>query len=341
MELLTYCLIFGTILCVAASDHGREREEGVYNLTNETLGFGLQMILNKIDAMTTKLQEMEDKLKKMENDIHEHRSTFEQNQRESFAALHNFQCELGINLTELQNRNQEQIHAALHKVDENVQRVLQNQYSQPTFPSCKNVPSNVSDTYVIRIESDSEPFRVYCEQFKFGGGWIVFQYRYDGSLDFYRNWNEFRNGFGDLKEEFWLGLEKVHEITKSRRHELVIEMRDFNGSDKYARYDTFEIGSEREQYILKDVGAYNGTAGDEMQYHKGKKFSTKDRDNDDKPYQNCANSRHGAWWHGRCNDANLNGRYMNADDEKSMSWFPFNANWQGLSLSRMMIRELE
>ena len=39
-------------------------------------------------------------------------------------------------------------------------------------------------------------------------------HRFDGSLDFYRNWIEYRNGFGEIgRGEFWLGNEKVHRLT--------------------------------------------------------------------------------------------------------------------------------
>lgn len=33
----------------------------------------------------------------------------------------------------------------------------------------------------------------------------VFQRRLNGKTDFYRGWEEYKNGFGNLEAEFWLG----------------------------------------------------------------------------------------------------------------------------------------
>ena len=41
----------------------------------------------------------------------------------------------------------------------------------------------------------------------------VFQRRQDGSVDFYRNWADYKNGFGNLEREFWLGKKECNDLT--------------------------------------------------------------------------------------------------------------------------------
>ena len=48
-----------------------------------------------------------------------------------------------------------------------------------------------------------------------GGGWIVIQRRMDESQGFNRKWKDYAIGFGDLNGEFWLGLSKIHRLTKA------------------------------------------------------------------------------------------------------------------------------
>ena len=44
--------------------------------------------------------------------------------------------------------------------------------------------------------------------------WIITMQRFDGTLDFYRKWIDYRNGFGEIgRGEFWLGNEKVYAVT--------------------------------------------------------------------------------------------------------------------------------
>lgn len=130
-------------------------------------------------------------------------------------------------------------------------------------------------------------------------GEIVIQRRLDGSVDFYRTWNEYKQGFGNTSGEFFIGLEKVHKLTNTRSYQLIIVMEDFSNDRRYAKYDQFIIGSEAEKYNLKSLGTFSGSAGDSLTYHVGQKFSTKDQDNDAFD-EHCAVTFTGAWWYKAC-----------------------------------------
>ncbi|XP_062552132.1 fibrinogen-like protein A [Armigeres subalbatus] len=206
--------------------------------------------------------------------------------------------------------------------------------------SCSEEPTKVSGKYSLHLFHHENPIEVYCEQEKFEGGLLVIQQRFDGSVDFFRNWTEYRNGFGDVDGEFWLGLETVHRLTKNRNYVLIIELQDLGGKNIYAQYDEFEIGSEAEKYSLKRLGKYNGTAGDSLsKHHKGMMFSTKDKDNDRDPIRNCATYVMGAWWYRSCLDSNLNGKYTDENKRKAITWYSFKKRLGGFRATRMMIRE--
>ena len=70
---------------------------------------------------------------------------------------------------------------------------------------------------VYKIKPDGlGPFGVFCDQETAGGGWTVIQKRLDGSVNFKRGWKDYKNGFGNLNGEFWLGLDKMHRLTKTK-----------------------------------------------------------------------------------------------------------------------------
>ena len=96
-----------------------------------------------------------------------------------------------------------------------------------------------------------------------GGGWTVFQRRLDGSVDFYRAWKSYKNGFGDLNSEFWLGNDNLHRLTASADVMLRVDLEDFDGNITYAEYTTFQVADEADKYRIT-FGGYNGTAGDSM-----------------------------------------------------------------------------
>ena len=98
---------------------------------------------------------------------------------------------------------------------------------------------------------------MFCDQTTAGGGWTVFQKRLDGSIDFYRGWADYKRGFGNLNGEFWLGLDKIHRLTKTTKNRLRVDLEDTAGKTAYAEYDMFAVTSERTKYQLS-LGTYSG-----------------------------------------------------------------------------------
>ncbi|KAL4659378.1 angiopoietin-4-like [Arapaima gigas] len=221
-------------------------------------------------------------------------------------------------------------------------------------------PTAQSGIYRIQPAGVKQPFLVYCEMLE-DGGWTVFQKRSGLSVSFRRNWLEYKQGFGDLKEDHWLGLEKLRAITAQggRKWTLRVDLWDFEGSSAFAEYQGFKLGSEREAYKLT-VGAYSGTAGDAIQgTYKGINqnnygFSTKDRDNDgcnpcifgDIAQNDCSEANGGGgWWYSRCGSAALHGDWHPAGE--NIGWMSglFWKTWKGPAsysarATRMMVRAL-
>ena len=90
-----------------------------------------------------------------------------------------------------------------------------------------------------------------------GGGWTVFQRRQDATVDFYRGWQDYKNGFGDLDGNFWLGLDKIHRLTKLGENVLKVDLMDWTNDTAYAKYESFSVESESKNYKL-NVGSYSG-----------------------------------------------------------------------------------
>ncbi|XP_050361215.1 angiopoietin-related protein 4-like [Nymphalis io] len=201
---------------------------------------------------------------------------------------------------------------------------------------------NVTGIYKIKPD-DIEPFYVLCDLSSAGGGWTVIQNRFDGSQDFYKNWIEYKHGFGNLAGEFWLGLEKTFYLTNQKLYELRVEMEGQHGQEVSATYSVFTLGPEYEGYRISTLGTFRGNAGDSLSYHAGQKFSTYDSDNDEWKDGSCAVEHGGAWWYKECDKSNLNGKYLITADEsngQSIYWVSFNGPTSPLYKTRMMIRPL-
>ena len=75
---------------------------------------------------------------------------------------------------------------------------------------------------------------VLCDMDTDGGGWTVFQRRQDGSVSFRGDWETFKNGFGNVAAEHWLGNENLHRLTQNRDYELRVDLEDWQGQTRYA-----------------------------------------------------------------------------------------------------------
>ncbi|XP_073907269.1 tenascin isoform X5 [Castor canadensis] len=193
-----------------------------------------------------------------------------------------------------------------------------------------------SGLYTIYLNGDkAQALQVFCDMTSDGGGWIVFLRRKNGREDFYRNWKAYAAGFGDQREEFWLGLDNLSKITAQGQYELRVDLED-HGETAFAVYDKFSVGDAKTRYRLK-VEGYSGTAGDSMAYHNGRSFSTFDKDTDS-AITNCALSYKGAFWYKNCHRVNLMGRYGDNNHSQGVNWFHWKGHEYSIQFAEMKLR---
>ncbi|XP_077140335.1 ficolin-1-B-like isoform X1 [Ranitomeya variabilis] len=177
--------------------------------------------------------------------------------------------------------------------------------------NCKELQEQgkvLSDWYTM-FPDGTTPLKVLCDMHTDGGGWIVFQRRSDGSVDFFRDWNSYKIGFGNRMNEFWLGNENLYRITSSGSWTLRIDFQDLEYNKYFAAYESFTVLEELQKYKLLLGHFTSGNAGDSMTYHNNSMFSTKDQDNDSST-KDCAVNYMGGWWYNACFFSNLNGLYL-------------------------------
>uniref|UniRef100_A0A3B3DFD7 Fibrinogen-like protein 1 n=1 Tax=Oryzias melastigma TaxID=30732 RepID=A0A3B3DFD7_ORYME len=174
-----------------------------------------------------------------------------------------------------------------------------------------------SGLYVIRPDGSPTALSVFCDMNN-GGGWTVFQRRRDG------------------KESF----------------DRCIDMEDFKGNHRFAKYRNFRVDDEQDQYQLH-VGEYTGTGDDALSdalnpnspCSGGIKFSTFDHPNyinagDDKG--RCIRHSKSGWWFCRCDSGNLNGRYykgpFEAMSDDGVTWYLWHGWSYAIKSVVMMLR---
>ncbi|XP_061173449.1 uncharacterized protein LOC133182618 [Saccostrea echinata] len=242
--------------------------------------------------------------------------------------------EISNKSTNIENRKHESDIASIKESKTPVKYVADGQ-SDPKDCYDYYVKGNSRNgVYKIRPYGTNRLIQVYCDMKK--GGWTLIQKRQDGTTNFYRDWEDYREGFGGVYGEHWLGNNVIHRLTNQDHYTLRIEMTDWDKNSKFAEYSTFVVDDEDDGYKLH-IGGYEGDAGDGMIKHNNKKFSTRDVDNDQVVKEfggSCAKRFHAAWWFYKCYQSNLNGKYYRngkIDDKKydGVTWKP----WKGTNYS--------
>jgi len=150
---------------------------------------------------------------------------------------------------------------------------------------------------------------IYCDMTTDDGGWIVTQRnRKNSELSFKKNWREYEDGFGDLNNDFWVGLKMMHTLTQTGQWEMRVDYQKNDRTWSYLHYNQFSVGSANKEYPL-NIGGFTGEGVDEFGLTipplNGTKFSTLDNDNDQWD-NNCASVYGGGWWYSKCFRINLN-----------------------------------
>uniref|UniRef100_A0A1A9WDG3 Fibrinogen C-terminal domain-containing protein n=1 Tax=Glossina brevipalpis TaxID=37001 RepID=A0A1A9WDG3_9MUSC len=324
----------------AVDDEKGEREkrieEKIDNLihSNEFIKSQLETIHPNVELQLEIIQKLErdakERYNKWENSLQQSQSEYQQS-RDHIEELRNILVEIYSRINEIADGSQS---------------------SQPTYTSrdlhsfgypnscADHIPEYCNDDSCrIKVPRySSEEFSVPCDNNKYGNGWTIIQKREDGSIEFQRNWVEYKSGFGNVLGEYWIGLDKLHALTTTQgRQELLVILEDYHGNTKYALYDAFEVGSEPERYKLK-LGAYRGDAGDSLRYHENGQFHTKDNDRTRK----CVRNHRGGWWYKNCLTSNPNGLYYRNENAtlpaRGTYWKSFVDANHSLKSIKMMIR---
>ncbi|KAG7174804.1 Fibrinogen C domain-containing protein 1-like 2, partial [Homarus americanus] len=169
-----------------------------------------------------------------------------------------------------------------------------------------------SGVYTV-YPSHSLGFTVYCDMDNDGGGWTVIQrrdHKFCQEENFYRLWDDYVKGFGNLSQEFWLGLENIHDLTSQTPTELRVDLENFKNKTGWVKYGVFKVKNKDTDYRLW-VKDYSGVAGDGLAYHNGARFK-------------------GGWWYRNCHYTNLNGLRAGRYGEQSGQYIVWSM-WEGIT----------
>ncbi|XP_070552318.1 sushi, von Willebrand factor type A, EGF and pentraxin domain-containing protein 1-like [Ptychodera flava] len=169
-----------------------------------------------------------------------------------------------------------------------------------SFCDCAEVKGfgfTTNGIYYIKPAGIVSPVEVFCDMATDGGGWTVIQNHVNNSVDFARDWQGYKDGFGVLGWGYWFGNDNIHYLTTQDTYILRIEVSDYSGNDIWANFNAFSIADETSLYTMTIGSQLDGNEADQMTYHNGVPFSTRDNDNENNPDYNCGDFLESGWWY--------------------------------------------
>ena len=126
-------------------------------------------------------------------------------------------------------------------------------------------------------------------------GTYLVQSKSDNTQTFNKSWQTMKYQI-DASNCFWIGLERLHQITSMHSCRLDIHM-NTGSSVLHAAYSSFAVGDESTSYKLS-LTFDDGNTTDALGSQNGRGFSTYDNDNDIDANHNCASTFGAGWWFG-------------------------------------------
>ena len=175
---------------------------------------------------------------------------------------------------------------------------------------------------------------------------MVFQRRYDGSVDFpNKDWNAYKEGFGDVNSEHWLGNKWLNLLTTSEKYDYLVWGKAFDGDVRLKKMLGVRVENEDEGFKITFEQEAHDFEPDEvygMSHMNGMKFSTWDVRNDNYgDPQSCA-YKFGPWWHNACHRVGMNGVYVQTEEDtiyaNGIIWNSWKGLHKSLKESQIMIR---
>ncbi|XP_059164082.1 techylectin-like protein [Physella acuta] len=208
-------------------------------------------------------------------------------------------------------------------------------YDPAIYKSCSDVKNSSNPRQLLQLSSG---LVVMCDTVTDGGGWTIFQRRVSGVVDFYRNWEEYKHGFGDFDAgEFYLGNENIYCLSNNKTYEMRIDM-TYLGNSYFASYSSFKFYPETDFYKMAVYGFYGNTSDAHSLINNERWFGTYDKSYDTTGTW-CAEFCHGAWWYnGGCGYTHLNGVYGSRQYKSGIQWWYLTDFYSSLNSTEMKIR---